>query len=124
MKCDLNPRSSEIKKKKLCNDEVMRVTAQWIILGWLILFVNKKDCSQTSCKLFIVRLPSCTLLLYVKLTWKSSLRSTDLINPVFFVDSILVENILFRLLLFLQRTKRTKESFSEKSLERVSELKF
>jgi hypothetical protein len=28
----------------------MRVTAQWIILGWLILFVNKKDCSQTSCK--------------------------------------------------------------------------
>lgn len=28
----------------------MRVTTQWIILGWLILFVNKKECSQTSCK--------------------------------------------------------------------------
>ncbi|CRK98033.1 CLUMA_CG011402, isoform A [Clunio marinus] len=26
----------------------MRVTAQWIILGWLILFVNRKECSQTT----------------------------------------------------------------------------
>lgn len=36
---------------RLCtNDEVMRVKAQWIILGCLILLVNKEECSQASCK--------------------------------------------------------------------------
>lgn len=90
------------KDKKLCNNEVMRVTAQWIILGWLILFVNKKDCSQTSCK-FLVLSSSFIVLSIVteKLTWKSSCfwkvrTSQVLINP----DSLFEFLRLFDLILF------------------------
>lgn len=87
---DVERGTLEVKLRSVeasCDDEVMRVTAHWIILGWLILLVNKKDCSQTSCK-SCRNLPSRARHKLPGLRWKELARAhrwMAFINP----DSLL-----------------------------------